>query len=58
MVMAGYCTKSSECKYDERCELDPLSSSAYRCIKAVCGTANDCPGGFCDLVDHQCKSSP
>jgi len=58
LVMTGYCTKASECKYDERCELDPLSSSAYRCIKAVCSTNNDCPNGFCDLVDHQCKSSP
>ena len=27
-------------------------------VKAVCGTSNDCPGGFCDLADHQCKSSP
>jgi hypothetical protein len=39
-VRAGYCTTSADCAYDERCETDPLSENAYRCVSMSCPIEN------------------
>jgi hypothetical protein len=52
---AGYCTKPSECAFDEFCQIDPQSVNAYRCVKILCSSNDDCPGSTCDPSTQRCR---
>jgi hypothetical protein len=40
---------------NQRCDNNPASETAYRCVNILCRSNSDCPGSTCDPTTQRCR---
>jgi hypothetical protein len=51
----GFCKTTADCPISQRCDTDPTSPTAYRCVNVICTKNEDCPGSSCDPETQRCR---